>query len=87
MAKDGWEKFRYICTINDYNMIIEECQKMYDEIPVTSRLKLVTCLSTIKKVESDLEKTQPLIFTQSGIICTMAELPTFQLKKERQLVV
>ena len=30
------EYFRYIDTINDYNMIIEECQKLYDNTSVTN---------------------------------------------------
>jgi hypothetical protein len=29
MANDGWEKFRYIDTINDYKSIIEEFEKLY----------------------------------------------------------
>jgi len=31
MAKDGWEKFRYVDTINDYNSLIEEFEKLYEQ--------------------------------------------------------
>ncbi len=28
-----WEKFRFKDSIDNYNMIIEECQKLYDNTP------------------------------------------------------
>jgi hypothetical protein len=37
MAKGGWEKFRYIDTIDDYTKIIEEFQRLYEQTPVTQR--------------------------------------------------
>ena len=37
-------------------MIIEECQKLYENTPVTSRLTRAKCLSTIKRAERDLVK-------------------------------
>lgn len=30
---DEFEKFRYIDSINVYNSVIEECQKLYDKTP------------------------------------------------------
>jgi hypothetical protein len=36
--------------------MIEECQKVYDNTPVTNRLTRATCLSTIKRAERDLSK-------------------------------
>jgi hypothetical protein len=53
-----WEKFRYKDAIDDYNMIIAECQKMYDMTPVPSRLVRVRLLSIIKRAERDLAKVQ-----------------------------
>jgi hypothetical protein len=44
-----FEKWRFKDTINDYNMIIGECQKLYDNTPVTNRLTRATCLSTMKR--------------------------------------
>ena len=54
---EHFEQWRFKDTIDDYNMIIEECQKLYDNTPVTNRLTRATCLSTIKRAERDLEKT------------------------------
>lgn len=42
---DDWEKFRYIDTINDYNNVIEHCQKLYDSTPVTNRIIRRRCHS------------------------------------------
>jgi hypothetical protein len=55
---DYWEKFRYIDTINDYNMIIYECQKLYDNTPVTNRFIHARSLSTMKRAQKELAKTQ-----------------------------
>jgi hypothetical protein len=32
-----WEKWRYIDTLYDYNNIIAELQKLYEQTPVTNR--------------------------------------------------
>jgi hypothetical protein len=39
-------------------MIIQECQKVFDNTPVTNRLTRATCLSTIKRAQRDLAKVQ-----------------------------
>jgi hypothetical protein len=53
-----WEKFRYKDAIDDYNMIIAECQKMYNMTPVPSRLIRARLLSTLKRAERDLARVQ-----------------------------
>jgi len=53
-----WEKFRYIDAINDYNLIIEKCQKLYDDTPVTNHFIHVRSLSTMKRAQKELAKTQ-----------------------------
>jgi hypothetical protein len=55
-----FEKFRYIDTINDYNMIIEKCQKLYDNTPATvvNRFIRAKSLSTMKRAQRELAKTQ-----------------------------
>ena len=53
-----FEKFRYIDSINDYNSVIEECQKLYDNTPVTNRFMRARCLSTMKRAQRELGKTQ-----------------------------
>jgi hypothetical protein len=52
-----WEKFRYINTINDYNLVIEECQKLYDNTPMTNRFIRARSLSTMKSAQKELAKT------------------------------
>jgi hypothetical protein len=53
-----WEKFRYIDTINDYNSIIEEFEKLYEQTPVTQRYARARIISGIRKSKRDLTKTQ-----------------------------
>jgi hypothetical protein len=57
MAKDGWEKFRYIDAIRDYNMIIEEFEKSYQQTPVTQRYTRVRILSGMKRAKRELAET------------------------------
>jgi hypothetical protein len=53
-----FEKFRYIDTINDYNSVIEECQKLYYNTPVTNHFIRARSLSTMKRAQKELAKTQ-----------------------------
>src|SRR5919198_6296724 len=57
-----FEKFRYIDTINDYNSVIEKCQKLYDNTPVTNENRFIRAkslsLSTMKRAQKELAKTQ-----------------------------
>jgi hypothetical protein len=53
-----FERWRYIDTINDYNSIIEECQKLYENTPVTNRFIRARSLSTMKRAQKELAKTQ-----------------------------
>ena len=58
MAKDGWEKFRYLDTIRDYTMIIDEFQKSYEQTPVTQRYARARILSGMKRAKRYLAETQ-----------------------------
>jgi lipopolysaccharide biosynthesis protein len=58
MAKGGWEKFRYIDTIDDYTKIIEEFQKLYEQTPTTQRYTRARIISGIKQSERELARTQ-----------------------------
>jgi len=53
-----WEKFRYIDAIYDYNNIIEEFQKSYEQTPVTQRYARARILSGMKRAKRELAKTQ-----------------------------
>jgi hypothetical protein len=53
-----FERWRYIDIINDYNSIIEECQKLYEKTPATNRFIRARSLSTMKRAQRDLAKTQ-----------------------------
>jgi hypothetical protein len=53
-----FEKFRYIDTINDYNMIIEQFQKLYDKAPVTDHLLRAKILKQIACSRRALSKIQ-----------------------------
>jgi hypothetical protein len=55
-----WEKFRYIDTINHYNRIIKECQKLYDNTPATAANRFIRAISpnAMKRAQKDLTKTQ-----------------------------
>jgi hypothetical protein len=44
-------------TINDYNSIIEEFQKSYEQTPVTQRYARARILSGMKKAKRELAKT------------------------------
>jgi hypothetical protein len=57
MAKDGWEKFRYVDTINDYNMIIDEFQKSYEKTPITQRYTRARILSGMRRAKRYLAET------------------------------
>ena len=52
-----FEKERYIDTVNDYNNIIEEFQKLYDQTPVLDRFMRARIQSGMRKSKRDLEKT------------------------------
>jgi hypothetical protein len=53
-----FEKWRYIDTINDYNSIIAEFQKLYEQTPVTQRYTRARIQSEMKESKRDLAKTQ-----------------------------
>jgi hypothetical protein len=53
-----WEKWRYIDTLYDYNNIIAELQKLYEQTPVTNRFIRARCLNGIKRTHRELAKTQ-----------------------------
>jgi len=53
-----FEKFRYIDTINDYNFVIRECQKLYDNTPVANHFIPARSFSTMKRAQEELTKTQ-----------------------------
>ena len=53
-----FEKWRYIDTINDYNNIIAEFQKLYDQTPTTNRTARARILNGLKQSKRDLVKTQ-----------------------------
>jgi hypothetical protein len=53
-----FEKFRYIDTINDYNLLIDECQKLYDNTSVENRFIRARSLSTMKRTQKEMAKTQ-----------------------------
>jgi hypothetical protein len=53
-----FEKWRYVDTINDYNNIIAEFQKLYDQTPTTNRTARARILNGLKQSKRDLVKTQ-----------------------------
>jgi hypothetical protein len=53
-----FEKRRFKDTINDYNMIIEEFQKSFEQTPVTQRYAGARILSGMKRAKRELAKTQ-----------------------------
>jgi hypothetical protein len=58
---ESWEKFRFKDAIYDYENIIAECQKMYEQTPATTKENLfirATSLATMKRAQRDLAKTQ-----------------------------
>jgi hypothetical protein len=44
-----FEKWRYIDTINYYNNLIAEFQKLYDQTPITNRTARARILNGLKK--------------------------------------
>jgi hypothetical protein len=54
-----FEQWRFKDTIDDYNMIIAECQKLYDNNSNTEdRFIRDKSVSTIKRAQRELAKTQ-----------------------------
>jgi hypothetical protein len=53
-----YEKERYIDSINVYNSIIEEFQKLYEKTPITDRLARDEILNGMKQSKRELAKTQ-----------------------------
>ena len=53
-----FEKERYIDSINVFNSIIEEFEKLYDKTPMTDRLTRDEILDGIKQSKRDLTKIQ-----------------------------
>lgn len=58
IANYYFEKWRYIDTINIYNSIIEEFQKLYDNTPASDRFMRARILCGMKKSKRELAKTQ-----------------------------
>jgi hypothetical protein len=52
-----FEKWRFKDTINDYNSIIEEFQKSYEQTPVTQRYARARIQSGMKQSKRELAKT------------------------------
>jgi hypothetical protein len=55
---EQFEKWKYIDTINDYNSIIEEFQKLYEQTPVTDHFIRARIQSGLKESKRDLAKTR-----------------------------
>ena len=53
-----FEKWRYKDTINDYNNLIEEFQKLYEKTPASDRFIRARIQSGMRKSKRDLVKTQ-----------------------------
>jgi hypothetical protein len=53
-----FEKFRFKDTIDDYNMVIKEFEKLYEQTPATDRYVRARIISGLKKSKKDLAKTQ-----------------------------
>jgi|SRR6476661_3844213 len=53
-----FEKKRYIDSINVYSSVVEDLQKLYDQIPATQRYARARILSGMKKSKRELAKTQ-----------------------------
>ena len=52
-----FEKWRFKDTINDYNSIIEESQKLYEQTPAAQRYTRARLLTGIKRAQNQLAKT------------------------------
>jgi hypothetical protein len=46
-----FEKMRYIDSINVYNSVIGECQKLYDKTPASDRFTRARSLNGIKRAQ------------------------------------
>jgi hypothetical protein len=57
-----FEKWRFKDTINDYNSIIKEFEKLYEQTPTTDRYACARIQSGLKKSRKELAKTQYEIF-------------------------
>ena len=68
-----WEKFRCLDAIHNYNSIIDELQKMYEQTPATNRYIRHRIESEMKEAKRDLEKT-------------IAEYDKFKEYKERTAI-
>jgi hypothetical protein len=55
---EQFEKWRYTDTINDYNSLIAEFQKLYEQTPASDRFARARIQSGMKKSKRDLAKTQ-----------------------------
>ena len=53
---EQFEKWRYIDTINEYNILIAEFQKLYDNTPTTNHFMRARIQSGMKKSKTDLQK-------------------------------
>jgi hypothetical protein len=53
-----FEEWRYIDNIDAYNSIIDEFEKLYEQIPATDRYAGARILSGLKKSKKELAKTQ-----------------------------
>ena len=53
-----FERWRHIDTINDYNSIIEEFQKLYEQTPVANHFARARIISGMKQSKKELAKTQ-----------------------------
>jgi hypothetical protein len=53
-----FEKWRYTDTINVYNNIIEESQKLYEQTPATDRFARARIISGMNQSKRELAKTQ-----------------------------
>jgi hypothetical protein len=53
-----FEKMRYLDSINDYNSIIEEFEKLYEQTPATDRYARARIQCRLNKSKRDLSKTQ-----------------------------
>jgi hypothetical protein len=55
---EQFEKERYIDSVNEFNSIIREFQKLYDKTPAVDRFTRVKIINGIEQSKRDLAKTQ-----------------------------
>jgi hypothetical protein len=55
---EQFEKERYIDSINVYNSILDELQKLYEQTPMTDRFARARILRGMKQSKRELAKTQ-----------------------------